>query len=105
MVKRLRYSLLEAIGWAAVMTLGFAIWPTDPVTLRSLSLRFAISFALWFIFSMMAGPLYLRLLRTRSEQARIQKQLVDRPFRCFRCEEPITPQEERCAKCGWTWKL
>ena len=87
------------------MTLGFVVWPTDPVTPRNLLLRFAIFFGIWFITAMIAGPWYLRLLRTREERALSQKQFVDRPFRCFRCGETITPDEERCAKCGWTWKL
>lgn len=105
MVKRLRYSLLEALAWAALMTLGFLIWPTDPVTLRNISLRFGVFFGIWFIVSMIAGPWYLRLLRIRSERERTEQQLVERPFRCFRCEAPITPDEERCPNCGWTWKL
>jgi len=99
--ERIKYAITQALSFGIYFTICFFLIDTfvyhKPLQIRNILFNvvfFIFAYFIWGYFQ------YKKFLKQQQER---EDFLKPKQFRCFKCENLILPDEQKCSKCGWTW--
>jgi hypothetical protein len=101
---RLNYAISKGLGKGIFFAIFFSLLDAFDNRYRGTELffkRMIFAFCFFIVFFFIWSYFEYKCYRRKLEE---KKMLAPGQFRCFKCQTIIESNEDKCPKCGWTWR-